>query len=80
MGRAALLTAAIALAACSTQAATDSASSATAQSLAIHPESGLLVLDLAVATSAGTHRFRVEVAVTPQDQQRGLMFRTAMGP
>lgn len=80
VGRWLLVPAAIALAACSTQAATDGAASQVSPSAAVHPESGLEVIDLVVTTSGGTHSFRVEVAATPEQQQRGLMFRTAMGP
>jgi uncharacterized protein len=78
--RAILLPAIIALSACSTQAAPDAASTSAAQSPAVHPESGLKVIDLGVTTSAGPRNFRVEVAATAQEQQRGLMFRTEMGP
>ena len=46
----------------------------------MHPISGLEVIPLSVTTLKGTHRFRVELAVTPQQQAQGLMFRTAMGP
>lgn len=45
-----------------------------------HPESGLAVIPLSVTTANGTHRFRAEVAATPAEQQKGMMFRTAMGP
>lgn len=73
----------LSLAACSTQAATDAPTAAASQEPGVHPESGLEVIDLTVtsarAGAGGPHRFRVEVAATPQQQQRGLMFRTAMG-
>ncbi len=77
------LAAGLTVAACSTQAATDTPAAAASQEPGVHPESGLEVIDLTI-TSAGTsangpHRFRVEVAATSQQQQRGLMFRTAMG-
>lgn len=45
-----------------------------------HAESGLPVIPLTVSTPQGRHVFRVEVAKTSQEQARGLMFRTAMGP
>ncbi len=45
----------------------------------VHPISGLKVIPLAIATKGGTHQFRVEVAVTGEEQEKGLMFRTAMG-
>ena len=80
LARTALAAAGLALAACSTQAATDGSAASAAQTAAVHPESGLEVIDLAITTSAGEHKFRVEVAATPEQQQRGLMFRTAMGP
>lgn len=47
----------------------------------VHPVSGLQVIPLSVTTPGGkTHAFRVEMAITPQEQARGLMFRTEMGP
>ena len=45
-----------------------------------HPESGLAVVPLAITTASGTHRFRAEVAATAAEQQKGMMFRTAMAP
>jgi hypothetical protein len=46
----------------------------------VHPVSGLEVIPLTVTTPGGrAHVFRVEVARTPQEQARGLMFRNAMG-
>ena len=45
----------------------------------VHPVSGLEVVPLTVPTPGGkAHAFRVEVARTPQEQSRGLMFRTEM--
>ncbi|MBV7265091.1 DUF192 domain-containing protein [Erythrobacter sp. WH131] len=44
-----------------------------------HPVSGLEVIDLVVVSGQTRHPFRVEVAATPQEQNRGLMFRTEMG-
>lgn len=40
-----------------------------------HPVSNLAVVPLSV----GPHRFAVEVAASPAEQERGLMFRTQMG-
>ena len=45
---------------------------------AVHPVSGLPVIDLAVRSKSGLHPFRVEVASTPEQQERGLMFRREM--
>lgn len=46
---------------------------------AVHPESGLPIIPLTVTSGNGAHAFRVEVARTPQEQEKGLMFRTGMG-
>ena len=68
---------ALALAACSTQAAPPAAETASA---AVHPVSGLDVLPLTITQNGKTHRFKVEVARTSAEQSQGLMFRTAMAP
>lgn len=67
-----------AIAACSPQPAAEATPAA--QSAATHPVSGLEVIPLTVESQRGTHRFRVEVARTAQEQAHGLMFRTALGP
>lgn len=63
--------------ACSPQAAENAPAPTQAS---VHPVSGLQVIPLTVTTLGGTHTFRVEVAKTPQEQAKGLMFRTTMGP
>jgi len=75
------LAAALLLAACSTQGATPGGEASTAvQQDGVHPVSGLAVIPLTVTGTDGrAHAFRVEVAATGQQQQRGLMFRTQMG-
>ena len=45
----------------------------------VHPESGLPVIPLTVRSSGKVHRFSVEVAATPREQAKGLMFRREMG-
>lgn len=76
--RALLLSLLLFLPACSPQAA-EPAPSPAAQP-GVHPVSGLEVARLTVTTPAGkTHAFRVEMARTPEEQARGLMFRTTMG-
>jgi uncharacterized membrane protein (UPF0127 family) len=45
-----------------------------------HPISGLDVIPLTISQSGKSHTFRVEVARTFEQQQKGLMFRTAMAP
>ena len=67
------------LAACSTQAAEKSSAPLEEAASGVHPVSGLEVVPLTVSQNGETHRFRVEVAATPQEQARGLMFRTEMG-
>ena len=52
---------------------------ATAQSPAVHPVSGLPVIPLTITHAGKPHRFRVEVARTGAEQEKGLMFRQAMG-
>jgi uncharacterized membrane protein (UPF0127 family) len=68
---------ALLLAACSPQAGAGAAP--TPEAGATHPASGLRVIPLAIVHDGQTHRFRVEVAASDQEQQRGLMFRTEMG-
>ena len=77
--------AALALAACSPMAA-DANQPATATataSAAKHPQSGLEVLPLTVESTGKSgvkrHAFRVEVARSDAEWNKGLMFRTAMG-
>jgi hypothetical protein len=74
-----LLPLALLVPACSPQAA-ENAPAAAATQASVHPASGLQVIPLTVTTLGGTHAFRVEVAKTPQEQAKGLMFRTAMEP
>ncbi|MBW8784520.1 MAG: DUF192 domain-containing protein [Novosphingobium sp.] len=77
-----LAAAVLAVAACSPantgSAKATSASAATAA--AIHPISGLPVIPLTVTHVGQRHVFRVEVARSDAEQERGLMFRTTMGP
>lgn len=46
---------------------------------AVHPISGLAMIPLSVTSSGTVHRFRVEIARSDAEQEKGLMFRTAMG-
>lgn len=50
-----------------------------AEAAAVHPISGLPVIPLTIKTAQGKKSFRVELAVTNQEQAKGLMFRTEMG-
>jgi hypothetical protein len=68
-------------AACSPQPAAEATQTASNAEPAIpqrHPDSGLAVVPLSITTASGTHRFRAEVALTAAEQQKGMMFRTAM--
>lgn len=68
----------LALGGCSTSASEEAPSAqATA---AAHPVSGLEIIDVTVDTGEAQHSFRTEVAATPADQNKGLMFRTELGP
>ncbi|MGB3753373.1 MAG: DUF192 domain-containing protein [Parerythrobacter sp.] len=71
---------AAALASCSPQTGTDSASAEPVMSSDVHPESGLETVPLTVTSGDTTHDFTVEIATTPAEQSKGLMFRTQLGP
>jgi uncharacterized membrane protein (UPF0127 family) len=68
----------LAFAACS-QGGADATAKASPSAPAVHPVSGLPVVPLKVKSSNGAHAFKVEVASTFAQQEKGLMFRTAMG-
>ncbi|WP_226018043.1 DUF192 domain-containing protein [Novosphingobium sp. FKTRR1] len=46
----------------------------------LHPISGLAVIPLTVTTANGPRVLKVELAASAEEQEHGLMFRTAMGP
>ena len=46
----------------------------------VHPASGLKVIPLTVTHNGKPHNFKAELAQTPAEQAKGLMFRTALGP
>ena len=66
-------------AACSQGGPGAAATAAAPAEPAVHPESGLPIIPLRVKSGGKWHKFRVEVASTPQQQSKGLMFRTALG-
>ncbi len=66
--------------ACSPQGAAEPAPAAAATTPVRHPVSGLTVIPLTVTSGTKRHAFKVEVADTAQAQERGLMFRTELGP
>ncbi len=81
-GAAALMVLTLALTACSSQARSgaDTPAPPAARTPARHPLSGLPVIDLTIAHDRRQHHIRVEVAASPEEQEKGLMFRTAMAP
>jgi uncharacterized membrane protein (UPF0127 family) len=82
MTRIASFAAALVVAACSPVTAGSAnapAASPSAAAAAVHPVSGLKILPLTVTTATGVHKFNVELAASPEAQEQGLMFRTAMG-
>lgn len=77
-----LIAAALAIA-CSPQAGAGAAATNAPEAEARagrHPVSGLEVVPLVVISDGQRHEFAVEVARTRQEQARGLMFRTELGP
>jgi len=44
------------------------------------PQKGLQVVPLTIRSRSGVHRFTVEVAGTPEQQERGLMFVRSLAP
>jgi uncharacterized protein len=67
------------LAACSPSSG-DAAPQSSQSAPAVHPVSGLPVVPLKVMRGDKALNFRVELARTPEQQAKGLMFRTSMGP
>ena len=66
------LAALLVLAACSPQAAQGGpAPTGTPQAAAVHPVSGLEIIPLTVTQDGKTHRFKVEVAASEDQQRRG---------
>ncbi|MGB3739013.1 MAG: DUF192 domain-containing protein [Pontixanthobacter sp.] len=68
----------LAMTACSPQEA--NAPVPVAATTAQHPVSGLDVVPLTVTSGTAVHRFDVEVARNDEEQGKGLMFRTELGP
>ncbi|MEQ1498155.1 MAG: DUF192 domain-containing protein [Novosphingobium sp.] len=47
---------------------------------AVHPASGLRVIAVAITHAGKLHTVKAELAQSQQEQAKGLMFRTALGP
>lgn len=82
MAKAASCLVACALLGCSPQPGADTAEArpGEAATQSTHPVSGLELVPVTVETDDATHRFTSEVAASAQEQARGLMFRTELGP
>lgn len=65
--------------ACSAQQPLSQSTPSQTAKAALHPVSGLAVIPLTVSSGGKAHRFQVEVAATPAQQEQGLMFRREMG-
>jgi uncharacterized membrane protein (UPF0127 family) len=65
------------LIACSPQAP---AQNAPAESVDPGAQTGLREVPLTIRSKSGVHRFTVEIAATPDQQERGLMFRKSLAP
>lgn len=68
-----LVALAVSIAACTSQAAT-------VHTPAGQPQKGLEQVPLTIASTTGLHRFRVAVARTGREQERGLMFVRSLAP
>jgi uncharacterized membrane protein (UPF0127 family) len=79
--RIAAMVAAAALAACSPVDAAQGtpATAPTEAAPARHPQSGLALTDVTVMRGERPITFTTELAITPEQQARGLMFRTELG-
>lgn len=75
----AVAAASLALGACG-QGGASNAEAKSPAAPATHPISGLPVVPLTITHAGKAHRFRVELARTGPEQEKGLMFRTSMGP
>lgn len=69
---------ALALTACKGPAAEPAP--AASSDAAVHPESGLRVIPVTITHAGKGYVFKAELAQSPQEQAKGLMFRTALGP
>lgn len=66
----------VALIACSPQAP---AQNAPAEAVDARAQTGLREMPLTIRSVSGVHHFMVEIAASPEQQERGLMFRKSLG-
>jgi len=70
---------ALLVAACSTQAGSEPTQVQPSVQDSVHPVSGLDIIVVKVRSQGETHSFRAELALTPAERARGLMFREELG-
>ena len=63
-----------------TAAQAEAQQSAPAASVDPRAQTGLREVPLTIKSKNGVHRFTVEVAATPEQQERGMMFRKSVAP
>ncbi len=85
MNRVPVALAALAAVACSPQANPNQAVANQPEPLPVQapggqPQTGLEQVPLTITSATGVHRFTVDVARTAEQQERGLMFVTALAP
>ena len=68
------------LAACNPQTAVPEAQASTADMPVGDPQTGLSQVPLTITSASGAHRFTVDVAASPQQQETGLMFVKSLAP
>ncbi|WP_238550555.1 DUF192 domain-containing protein [Blastomonas sp. AAP53] len=70
----------LALVACNASAPSDAVAQRPAAEKSALSPAGLDLVPLTIKSGAKTHAFTVEMARTPQEQAKGLMFRTELAP
>jgi uncharacterized membrane protein (UPF0127 family) len=68
------------LAGCSPQPAPAEPQQTESQAPAGEPQTGLRQMQLIIASASGVHHFTVDVAATPEQQEKGLMFVRHLAP
>jgi uncharacterized membrane protein (UPF0127 family) len=78
--KAAAIAVAAALAACSANSAPADTGAAPSEIPSGQPQTGLRQVPLTITSAGGVHRFTVDIAATPEQQERGLMFVKHLAP
>ena len=80
MKRSAIAAFLLLLGACSPQPAPAEPQQTESQAPAGEPQTGLRHMQLTIASASGVHHFTVDVAATPEQQEKGLMFVRHLAP